>query len=383
MAVTLSCMVWPWHRRESYWVGPTGQTPRMRAVTLKAGTLGLREIPTPAPGPGQVLVRTLACAICASDHHYMDHPEIARADKSGMRVEAHDADVVMGHEYCGEVVAYGPGTKETWPVGTRVTSPPALLGAEGMRIIGMAPDAPGGFGEYFLLNEFLARAVPADIAPERVALNDAMAVGWYYTRLGTEHLPATGAVPLVLGLGAIGQSVVAALRHRESGPIVAADFAPSRRELALQMGADVVIDPAVESPWEAWRRAAWGAPDEVHDRIRLSSLPKQVVYEMVGRNGVLGDVIDNCEIGTRILSCGGAAEDLIHTTAAHMKGINLQIGGGPMPDDWYECLDHVVAGTLDPMPLMGETVSLDELADAVDRARSASAPVRIVFSVTP
>ena len=60
----------------------------MLAVCLREGTLGLREVPTPVPGSGQVLVRTLACAICASDHHYMDHPEVARNDRSGMRVEA-------------------------------------------------------------------------------------------------------------------------------------------------------------------------------------------------------------------------------------------------------------------------------------------------------
>ena len=60
----------------------------MRAVSLKERILALREVPTPVPASGQMLVRTLACAICASDHHYMDHPEVAQADRSGMRVDA-------------------------------------------------------------------------------------------------------------------------------------------------------------------------------------------------------------------------------------------------------------------------------------------------------
>jgi threonine dehydrogenase-like Zn-dependent dehydrogenase len=311
----------------------------------------------------------------------MDHPEISRADRAGMRVDAPDLDVVMGHEYCGEVVSYGPDTQAAWPIGTRVTSLPALLVAGGMRIIGMAPDAPGGFGEYFLLSELFTRAVPDDIAPERVALNDAMAVGWYYSRIGTEE-SADDAVPLVLGLGAIGQSVVASLRKRGTGPIVAADFSRHRRELAASLGADVVVDPRDTSPWEAWRETAWGAPEEVHDRMALVGLPAQVVYEMVGRNGMLGDLIDQCEIGARILSCGGASEDTIRTTTAHMKGVNLQIGGGPMADDWYGCLDEVLSGELDPMPLLGETVTLEQLPDAIDRARSADAPVRILYVAT-
>jgi threonine dehydrogenase-like Zn-dependent dehydrogenase len=351
----------------------------MRAVSLKGGTLALREVPTPTPGPGQILVRTLACAICASDHHYMDHPEVSRDDRSGMRVDAPDDHVVMGHEYCGEIVQYGPDTNQAWPVGTRVTSVPALFTSDGLRIIGMAPDAPGGFGEMFLLSEGFARPVPDDVEVERVALNDAMAVGWYYSRLGVDGDVEGTAVPLVLGLGAIGLSVVAALRHRGSGPIVAADFAPHRRDLAREMGADVLVDPAEESPWAAWRRTAWGAPDEVHDRLALFGRPKQVVYEMVGRDGVLASVVDECEIGARVLSCGGAAEDTIHTTVAHMKGLNIQIGGGPQPADWDECLDHVLDGTLDPMPLLGERVDLDGLTDAIERARSPEAPVRILY----
>lgn len=134
--------------------------PTMRAMTLRGGELAICEIDRPIPGPGQILVRTLACAICTSDHHYMDHPEVSRADRSGMRVDAPDAHVVMGHEYCGEIVEYGPDTRREWPVDSRITATPALFGAGGLRIIGMAPDAPGAFGEYFLVTE-----VSHDLSP--------------------------------------------------------------------------------------------------------------------------------------------------------------------------------------------------------------------------
>jgi threonine dehydrogenase-like Zn-dependent dehydrogenase len=100
---------------------------------------------------------------------------------------------------------------------------------------------------------------------------------------------------------------------------------------------------------------------------------------MVGRNGVLADVIDNRQIGARILSCGGATEDVIHTTVAHLKGVNIQIGGGPMFEDWYGCLDLVISGEIDPTPLIGETVALSDLAEAIERARYTDAPVRILF----
>jgi len=352
----------------------------MRAFSLRDGSLSIREVPTPVPGSGQLLVRTLACAICASDHHYVDHPEVAREDRSGMRVHAPECDVVLGHEYCGEVVAYGPDTQQEWPIGSRVTGLPMLLMPSGQgHIIGMAPDAPGGFGEYFLLTEFLTKPVPEHVESEVIALNDAMAVGWYYSRVGTTGNP-TATVPLVIGLGAIGLSCVAGLVKRGAGPVVAADYSPARRELALRMGADVVVDPAVESPYAAWRRVAWGSPDEVHDRIALSALPRQVVYECVGVEGVLAEVVERCEIGTRIMSAGSAAADTIPSTVAHMKGIGLQFGGGPELSDWFECLDLIVSGELDPRPLLSETVTLDGLPDAFERARSSAAPVRIVVT---
>ncbi|MEU4839506.1 alcohol dehydrogenase catalytic domain-containing protein [Nocardia testacea] len=348
----------------------------MRAVTLKNGEIALREIPRPAPGPGQILVRTLACAICASDHHYMDHPEVARVDRSGMRVHAPEQDVTMGHEFCAELVEYGPDTRKQWPRGTRVTSVPALFVDGGMRIIGMAPDAPGGFGEYFLLSEGLARPVPDGLPPQRLALTDAMAVGWYYTGLG--HTGNT--VPLVIGLGAIGQSIIAALEHRGAAPIVAADYNPARRELATTLGADVIIDPARHQTFAEWRRTAWGAPDEVHDRIALTGLPSCTVYECTGAEGVLADIVDNCPIGTRVLSAGGADRDTIASATAHLKGLNIQFGGGPMIEHWYETLDLVIAGALDPTPLIGETVGLDDLPAAFERARTTDAPVRIVYT---
>lgn len=351
-------------------------TETMRAVSLRDGRLALREIARPVPGSGQLLVRTLACAICASDHHYMDHPEIARADRSGMRVSAPGEHVVMGHEFCAEVVEYGPDTERKWPAGTRITSIPALFTENGMRIIGMAPDAPGGFGEYFLVSEGFARVVPDDLPPQRLALTDAMAVGWYYSRVG--HTDNT--VPVVIGAGAIGLSVVAALKHRGAQRIAAADYSADRRELARRLGADILIDPAEQPTFDAWRNAAWGSPEEVHDRIALYGLPTCTVYECTGARGVLGDIIDNAPIGTQILAAGGADEDTIRSVTAHLKGINIQFGGGPEVGDWYDMLDLIVDGTVDPTPLIGETVGLDDLAAAIERARSSTAPVRIVFT---
>jgi threonine dehydrogenase-like Zn-dependent dehydrogenase len=149
-----------------------------------------------------------------------------------------------------------------------------------MRIIGMAPDAPGGFGEYFLLSEGLARELPDGLPVERLALIDAMAVGWYYSRIGSTGEAALNSVPLVIGLGAIGLSVVAALRHRGVGPIIASDYSEPRRRLALDMGADVVVDPVpsrrglrgVPSPGAHRTRSMTGSRSSASPRRRSTSV---------------------------------------------------------------------------------------------------------------
>ncbi|MFG3024121.1 alcohol dehydrogenase catalytic domain-containing protein [Streptomyces sp. NPDC048254] len=142
----------------------------MRAAVLRGGTVETRIVDDPVPGPGQLLVRSLACGICASDLHFMDHPEAGADDDSGMSTYDQDVDIVMGHEHCAEVVGYGPGTERRIPVGTRVSSLPVLSTAVGRRIIGQNPDAPGGFGEFLLLTEAITRVVvsglPSEVVPD-------------------------------------------------------------------------------------------------------------------------------------------------------------------------------------------------------------------------
>ncbi|KPM50803.1 hypothetical protein ACG83_37875 [Frankia sp. R43] len=350
----------------------------MRAAVLREGRIEVRQTADPVPGAGQVLVRTLSCAICASDLHFMDNPEGVAADDSGLWDYHADRDIVMGHEFVGEVVAYGPGTEGRLPVGTRVTSLPVLVGAGPVRIVGCSPDAPGGFGELMLLTESLVRAVPDHVPTDQAALADAFAVGEYYVRkadLGPHD------VPLVIGAGAIGLSAVAALSRRGISPIVVSDYNAGRLKIAEALGATHVVSPDERSPYDLWRdvtlggrpgRPAFGGADP--------SAPQCVVFEFVGLPGVLDGIIQQCERGTRILSAGGPPEgDRISSMVAKRKGVNIQFGGGPDPEDWYGTLDAICAGSLDVSPVIGMTVDLDGVPDALQIARRADGPARIMI----
>lgn len=171
---------------------------------------------------------------------------------------------------------------------------------------------------------------------------------------------------MVIGCGAIALSAIGRLKNLGVGPIVAADLVASRRVTALAMGADVVVDPAVVSPYEAWRNAA-------------GSRSSCVVFECVGVPGVLDSIIKGCERGTRIFSVGGPPEgDHLHTLTAKRKGINIQFGGGPSMDHWDEAFRAVCSGSLDVGPMLGHTVGLDEVPAALDAARAADGPARVI-----
>src|SRR5262249_11126490 len=104
------------------------EEPPMRAVVMRDRALVVADVPAPELGPGEVLVRTLACGICGSDLHALKHAErfVEISRRSGNpRVMDLSRDVVMGHEFCAEIVEHGPETTRTLEVGTRVCSRPS------------------------------------------------------------------------------------------------------------------------------------------------------------------------------------------------------------------------------------------------------------------
>lgn len=107
----------------------------MRATVRRGTSLICDEIAEPEPGPGQVLARTLCCGICGSDLHALhafDHMmELSRkAGAQGLTDPARD--IVFGHEFCAEVLDFGPGTERRLKAGTRVVSMPVAMGPAGM-----------------------------------------------------------------------------------------------------------------------------------------------------------------------------------------------------------------------------------------------------------
>jgi threonine dehydrogenase-like Zn-dependent dehydrogenase len=171
-----------------------------------------------------VLVKSLACGICGSDLHARKHAhrmvELAK-HFPGRKPMDLSRDVVFGHEFCCEVLDYGPDTTGKLRPGTKVCSLPALLTAEGPQGIGYSNDNVGAYAERMLLSEALLLEVPNGLAAEHAALTEPLAVGVHAVAKANIR---GGEVPLVIGCGPVGLAAIAALRMKgliqSSPPII-------------------------------------------------------------------------------------------------------------------------------------------------------------------
>jgi threonine dehydrogenase-like Zn-dependent dehydrogenase len=355
----------------------------MRAAVMRNKRLVVADLPRPDPGPGEVLVKTLACGICGSDLHALRHAEqfVAASRRAGSVFTMDLArDVVMGHEFCAEIVEHGPGTTGALRPGTRVCSRPSLVRAEGPRTVGYSNDTPGGYAEYMRLTEALLLPVPNGLSTEHAALTEPMAVGLH--AVAKARLEPDDA-PLVIGCGPVGLAVIAALRLHGARPIVAADFSARRRELATALGADLAVDPAQGTPWQSWREAAvW------HDASRAPVLPPwikgpavrpAVVFECVGVPGVLDQLMAASPRGTRIIVVGVCMEaDTIYPMLGISKELNLQFVLGYTPDEFAATLGHIAEGRIPVAPLITGKVGVEGVAGAFEALASPERHAKIL-----
>lgn len=338
----------------------------MKAAILENGQIHVGEMPDPEPKKGQVLVRTNRCALCASDAHFFcsGASVVEMSKKYGGPYASVDLSrpIVMGHEYVGEIVDYGSGSRRPLKTGTRVTSCPVMRQGGQIGIIGYAAGLPGGFGEYMLLDEDFLMEIPAELDDDQAALIEPLAVGLEHARSGE---PQPGEVPLVVGCGAIGLGVIAGLKLKGIGPIVAADFDPRRRELALKMGAELAIDPRERSPYDAL--------PEIGDR------KVNLVYECVGKPGMLNQIITSLGFGSRIVVGGFCLEpEQIFVAAAQSKRLKINFACGEEPQDMELALRSIADGSIDVRPWLGTNIGLSGVSNALDKMNDPAAPVRTV-----
>src|SRR5216683_253544 len=289
-------------------VATHGRDEAMRAAIFRNGEIVVDTMPEPVPGAGQVLVKILACGICGSDLHARKHAhrlvEMAKYFPGRKPMDL-SRDVVFGHEFCCEIIDYGPATQRKLKAGTRVCSMPALSTPAGPQGIGYSNDNIGGYAEEMLLSEALLLEVPNGLASVHAALTEPLAVGVHAVAKANVE---GGEVPLVIGCGPVGLAVIAALKINGLHPIIAADYSPARRSLAEKLGADIVVDPARTQPYASWAEHAAMSAEEKAARPPWQAfrppLKPALIFECVGVLGLLQQVFEGAPRDGRIVVVG-------------------------------------------------------------------------------
>jgi threonine dehydrogenase-like Zn-dependent dehydrogenase len=337
----------------------------MRAVVMRNKQLVVDTLPEPTPGDGEVLVKTLACGICGSDLHALKYADqmVEAARESGAPFTLDVArDVVMGHEFCCEVLDFGPNSYASVKPGERVVSMPLMFRNGAMLTVGYSNDVPGGYGELMTLSGAMLLPVPNGLATEHAAMTEPMAVGVH--AVAKARLESYDA-PLVIGCGPVGLAVIAALKLKGVEPIVAADYSPLRRTMAQKMGAHVVVDPAQKPTFEAYREAA--------------NLRPAVIFECVGVPGMLQQVMREAPMGARVVVAGVCMQpDTIKPAIGINKELNIQFVLGYTPDEFAGTLRHISEGEIDVTPLVTGRVGVGDVPQAFETLANPEAHAKII-----
>lgn len=201
------------------------------------------ELPVPALMRDEVLVRVGAVGVCGSDVHYWRHGRIGDF--------VVDADIILGHELGGTIVAAGADVDEA-RVGQRVAVEPqrscrvceyCKSGRYNLcpRMEFYAtPPIDGGLCEFVTIQADYAHAIPEQVSDAAAAMLEPLSVGIAAARKADLR---PGQSVFIAGAGPIGIIQCQVARAFGAARIIVSDPAAPRRELALAHGATEVVDP--------------------------------------------------------------------------------------------------------------------------------------------
>ena len=203
----------------------------------------LVDEPLADPAPGEVQVQVGAVGICGSDLHSYS--------EGGIGDTPCQYPMVLGHEPSGTVVKTGAGVTG-WSPGDRAALEPAVYCyhcefcrsgrhniCANVRFLS-TPGVPGFFRERVNLPAGNLVAIPQSLSLEMATLVEPLAIALHSLKFVE---PQPGDTVAVFGAGPIGLVTIAALKTAGAGRIFAVEPLAHRRELALHLGADEVIDP--------------------------------------------------------------------------------------------------------------------------------------------
>ena len=352
----------------------------MRAAILQGSSITVDTWPDPEPGPGHLLVSPIATGICGSDLHYRER---AIAAEAALPEDQRNSlpRIVPGHEFSARLVDVGPDTDTRLKPGDRLVALPFTHSAnaqQGFEVIGLSTVYSGGLATLSVIDAVRAFAIPDEVPDDLAALTEPLAVGLHAVNLANRN-PGPN---VVLGCGPVGLAVILALVREGQRPILAADFSHQRRSAAEALGADFVIDPSDQSPYEHWLDLGFEAqpPSPLLERTFRGLPPGANIFDCVGTLGLLDRIIKGAPRHSHVITVGVCAhEDKLTPREAIVTELTLEFSFAYRPEEFQDALDFIAAEPDRVRRLITSHLPLSETADAFDRLAKNPEEIKILI----
>jgi len=334
----------------------------MRAAMVTGpGQTEVVEVPNPAVGPGDVLVKIRACGICGSDALYI----------SMGGVPPRQGRMPLGHEPAGELVEVGSEVTGV-SVGDHVVvnplaAPSGFIGNGG---------ATGGLAEYLLIEDAV-RGVSLEIVPDHLpfevaALNEPMAVARHSVN---QTRPTPSDKVVVFGAGPIGLGATIAYKAVGVDHVVVVDLVAARLDKARTVGADAVVNAADE---DVTQRLI-----ELHgtgEALWPGRAGTDIYLDAAGAPSVISTALGAAKTGARL---GVVA---VHKEPVPVDFVNLManeltiVGSMGYPREIFEVTKDIIADWQKYAVIVSHTFAFDDVQDALHTASTPGATDKVVVT---
>lgn len=316
-------------------------------------TLEFKEKNKPQITSGDVLIKVEVCGICGSDLH---------AYANGIMFPP---GTVMGHEFSGVVTEVGESIRG-WQQGDRVTVKPwaqcgechwcrigrySLCPAAMETCIGARPNVDGAFAEYVRVENPALQLyeLPLDVTFEQGALVEPLSTSLHAVHQSSFKL---GDTVVVMGTGMIGMGVVQFLKLGGAGRIIAVEPSKKKAEKALEIGADIVLDPRIGG--DALKEEAYSL---------TKGIGADIVFDCAGIPDTFQGSLSLCKSGGEIVVVGISEKAFLYNPVELiMKEIEM-IGSLGYNNEFTEVIELLSRGMIKTDLFISEVIPLSDIID--------------------
>ena len=327
--------------------------------------LTIEDVPLPQIRSNQVLVKVVACGLCHTDLHYIDH---------GVKTFK-EPPLILGHECSGIVEAAGSEVQNC-KQGDRVLLPAVLscgvcrlcrLGRENIceQMLMFGNHIDGAFAEYVAAPGKDVFILPPSLPlAESCIIADAVSTPFHAVKNRAQVRP--GDRVIVFGCGGVGINVVQ-VAAAAGATVIAIDLKEEKLAVARQLGAFETINPARCDLKKELKKHFTGGAD--------------IAFEAIGSPVTLEQAIDSVRTGGRVCMIG-YSEKPASLNAARVMFRELEIVGslGCRPVDYPAIIRLAAEGKVKVQPVVSHSFQLEEINDALDLLRSGEG-LRIIIKI--